>query len=56
MSVNQRQIVCYEALIRGPSNSPLHSPMNLFDTDAHLIYKPDWSLYVGKRQFAASRK
>jgi EAL domain-containing protein (putative c-di-GMP-specific phosphodiesterase class I)/GGDEF domain-containing protein/CBS domain-containing protein len=34
VSVNQRQIVGYEALIRGPSDSPLHSPMNLFDTAA----------------------
>jgi EAL domain-containing protein (putative c-di-GMP-specific phosphodiesterase class I)/GGDEF domain-containing protein/CBS domain-containing protein len=32
VSVNQRQIVGYEALIRGPSDSPLHSPSNLFDT------------------------
>jgi EAL domain-containing protein (putative c-di-GMP-specific phosphodiesterase class I)/GGDEF domain-containing protein/predicted transcriptional regulator len=34
VSVNQRQIVGYEALIRGPSDSPLHSPMNLFDMAA----------------------
>lgn len=32
VSVNQKQIVGYEALIRGPSDSPLHSPSNLFDT------------------------
>ncbi|MGJ0484451.1 MAG: EAL domain-containing protein [Methylomicrobium sp.] len=34
VSVSQRQIVGYEALIRGPSDSPLHSPSNLFDTAA----------------------
>jgi EAL domain-containing protein (putative c-di-GMP-specific phosphodiesterase class I) len=34
VSVNQRQIVGYEALIRGPSDSPLHSPSNLFDMAA----------------------
>jgi EAL domain-containing protein (putative c-di-GMP-specific phosphodiesterase class I)/GGDEF domain-containing protein len=32
ISLNQRQIMGYEALIRGPSDSPLHSPFNLFDT------------------------
>lgn len=32
VSVNQKQIIGYEALIRGPSDSPLHSPFNLFET------------------------
>jgi len=32
VSVNQKKIIGYEALIRGPSDSPLHSPPNLFDT------------------------
>lgn len=32
ISVNQKQIVGYESLIRGPSDSPLHSPFNLFET------------------------
>ena len=31
ISLAQKKIVAYEALIRGPSNSPLHSPLNLFD-------------------------
>lgn len=31
VSLTQKKIVGYEALIRGPSNSPLHSPLNLFD-------------------------
>ncbi|MBS3964237.1 MAG: GGDEF domain-containing protein [Methylomonas sp.] len=31
ISVNQKKIIGYEALIRGPSDSPLHSPLNLFD-------------------------
>ena len=30
----QRGILGYEALIRGPSDSPLHSPLTLFDTAA----------------------
>ncbi|MGR9014654.1 MAG: EAL domain-containing protein [Gammaproteobacteria bacterium] len=32
VSLSQKKIMGYEALIRGPSNSPLHSPFNLFDT------------------------
>lgn len=32
VSVSQKKIMGYEALIRGPSDSPLHSPFNLFDT------------------------
>ena len=31
---NPRNIFGYEALIRGPSNSPLHSPVTLFETAA----------------------
>ncbi|MDD5227231.1 MAG: GGDEF domain-containing protein [Methylococcales bacterium] len=31
VSLLQKKIIGYEALIRGPSNSPLHSPLNLFD-------------------------
>ncbi|NRH26622.1 bifunctional diguanylate cyclase/phosphodiesterase [Pseudomonas sp. MS19] len=30
VSLSQRSILGYEALTRGPSNSPLHSPINLF--------------------------
>lgn len=32
VSVNQKQIIGYESLIRGPSDSALHSPFNLFET------------------------
>ena len=32
VSLKKNTIYGYEALIRGPSNSPLHSPINLFDT------------------------
>lgn len=32
VSLGQKKIMGYEALIRGPSDSPLHSPLNLFDT------------------------
>lgn len=32
VSLSQKKIMGYEALIRGPSDSPLHSPFNLFDT------------------------
>jgi len=32
VSLAQKKITGYEALIRGPSDSPLHSPFNLFDT------------------------
>ena len=32
VSVNHKKIIGYEALIRGPADSPLHSPLNLFDT------------------------
>ncbi|MDD5412036.1 MAG: EAL and GGDEF domain-containing protein [Methylobacter sp.] len=31
VSLSQKKIMGYEALIRGPSDSPLHSPFNLFD-------------------------
>ena len=30
VSVAERRILGYEALTRGPSNSPLHSPLTLF--------------------------
>lgn len=32
VSLQQQQVFGYEALIRGPSASPLHSPINLFNT------------------------
>lgn len=32
ISLTQKKIIGYEALIRGPSDSPLHSAFNLFDT------------------------
>jgi hypothetical protein len=32
ISLAQRKIMGYEALIRGPSDSPLDSPFNLFET------------------------
>jgi diguanylate cyclase (GGDEF)-like protein len=32
VALSQKKIMGYEALIRGPSDSPLHSPFNLFDT------------------------
>jgi len=32
VSLSKKKIMGYEALIRGPSDSPLHSPFNLFDT------------------------
>jgi EAL domain-containing protein (putative c-di-GMP-specific phosphodiesterase class I)/GGDEF domain-containing protein/CBS domain-containing protein len=32
VSLAQKKIMGFEALIRGPSDSPLHSPFNLFDT------------------------
>ena len=32
VSLTQKKIMGYEALIRGPSDSPLHSPFNLFAT------------------------
>jgi len=31
VSIRENKIYGYEALIRGPSDSPLHSPINLFD-------------------------
>ena len=31
VSLRDRRIMGYEALIRGPSDGPLHSPLNLFD-------------------------
>lgn len=31
VSIKENNIYGYEALIRGPSDSPLHSPINLFD-------------------------
>ncbi|WP_137885228.1 bifunctional diguanylate cyclase/phosphodiesterase [Pseudomonas sp. 2FE] len=35
VSLSERRILGYEALIRGPSNSPLHSPINLFGVARH---------------------
>jgi len=32
VSLQHQQVFAYEALIRGPSASPLHSPINLFNT------------------------
>lgn len=40
VSLTQKKIVGYEALIRGPSNSPLHSPLNLFDIAARFNLSP----------------
>ncbi len=35
VSLSERRLVGYEALTRGPSNSPLHSPLTLFSTARH---------------------
>ncbi|MBS7663250.1 EAL and GGDEF domain-containing protein [Pseudomonas lalucatii] len=35
ISLSERRILGYEALTRGPSNSPLHSPINLFAVARH---------------------
>ena len=35
ISLSERRILGYEALTRGPSNSPLHSPLNLFAVARH---------------------
>ncbi|HBX54166.1 bifunctional diguanylate cyclase/phosphodiesterase [Pseudomonas sp. UBA2684] len=35
VSLSERRILGYEALTRGPSNSPLHSPINLFAVARH---------------------
>ncbi len=35
VSLSERRILGYEALTRGPSNSPLHSPVNLFGVARH---------------------
>lgn len=35
VSLSERRVLGYEALTRGPSNSPLHSPMTLFATARH---------------------
>ncbi|MEX6504326.1 bifunctional diguanylate cyclase/phosphodiesterase [Pseudomonas zhanjiangensis] len=35
VSLSERRILGYEALTRGPSNSPLHSPINLFAAARH---------------------
>jgi len=40
VSCSQQAIFGYEALIRGPSDSPLHAPLNLFDAasrSGHLV-------------------
>ena len=43
VDANQQAIYGYEALIRGPSTSPLHSPLRLFDvaTQAGLLVELD---------------
>lgn len=33
--LSERRILGYEALSRGPSNSPLHSPVALFSVASH---------------------
>ena len=35
VSLSERRIHGYEALTRGPSNSPLHSPLTLFAVARH---------------------
>lgn len=35
VSMQTQQIIGYEALIRGPSDSPLHSPVKLFESACH---------------------
>ncbi|MGH8352299.1 MAG: EAL domain-containing protein, partial [Pseudomonas sp.] len=35
VSLSERRILGYEALSRGPSNSPLHSPLTLFAVARH---------------------
>lgn len=35
VSLGERRIIGYEALTRGPSNSPLHSPISLFGVARH---------------------
>ncbi|MCL5042521.1 MAG: EAL and GGDEF domain-containing protein [Gammaproteobacteria bacterium] len=35
LSITQKRIMGYEALTRGPSNSPLHSPLTLFSAARH---------------------
>jgi EAL domain-containing protein (putative c-di-GMP-specific phosphodiesterase class I)/GGDEF domain-containing protein len=35
LSLSERRILGYEALTRGPSNTPLHSPINLLATARH---------------------
>lgn len=36
VNLSKGEIIGYEALVRGPSNSPLHSPGNLFNAAMHL--------------------
>ncbi|MGY2437348.1 hypothetical protein ACW4FQ_29850, partial [Escherichia coli] len=35
VSLSEQRILGYEALTRGPSNSPLHSPLTLFAVARH---------------------
>lgn len=58
VSLNQRRIFGYEALTRGPSNSPLHSPITLFSvarkagrlSDLELISRASACRSFGQQQ------
>ena len=44
VDIKKRQVFAYEALIRGPENSPLYSPLNLFHVaEEHgCLFEMDW--------------
>lgn len=58
VSLSERRILGYEALTRGPSNSPLHSPINLFAVARHAGRLSELELLCRKnacRQFSQQK-
>ncbi|WP_339859429.1 bifunctional diguanylate cyclase/phosphodiesterase [Pseudohongiella acticola] len=49
VSTLEKRIVGYEALTRGPSNSPLHSPLTLFATARHFGLLTDLEILCRRR-------
>ncbi|MGM0542055.1 MAG: GGDEF domain-containing protein [Pseudomonadota bacterium] len=44
VDIKKHQVFAYEALIRGPENSPLHSPLHLFHVaeEHNCLFEMDW--------------
>lgn len=55
LSLSERRLVGYEALTRGPSNSPLHSPLALFAVARQCGRLSELELLCRQRAFSRFR-